>query len=346
MDSEGEAMGSRIMYGAQKDTGLVTPCRAKDPSTCPYHADGSHVQLTAQEAEAYNEKVAASNAASPKLSKTRGAGRNVVAAVMDSADAARDVDRIRGSLQALREANVEKANAWLRDDFGYAAPAIKSGHNDAVKDGSAPAGLYRLITTVDLTQGYEGDPGASIVMANMGPENPIKPADPKVEGGFVTASIADELGDRQSSFSANNPAMRLVVSGNALKTDGGSYAQKIYVTPSKPGEVAQGTMMEYVHLTGKRPLCKLEKTSSDPDMDESTRLSILDQTDPSRDVLTVVDSLDDGRRTIKANVHPHGDLATTLSSTATVTLEPSGDEAYDIWETARRVDSMTREALA
>lgn len=336
-------MGNKIMYGAQKDTGLVTPCRAKDPSTCPYHADGSHVQLTAQEAESYNEKVAASNAASPMLSKTRGAGRNVVAAVMDSADAARDVDRIRESLTALRASNAEKADAWLREDFGYTAPAIKSGHNAAVKDGSAPAGLYRLMGTVELVP---GDHGESLVVAKMGPENPVSPADPQVEAGFVTASIADELGDRRSSFSANNPAMRLVVSGNALKIDKESYAQKIYVAPSKPGEVAQGTMMEYVHLTGKRPLCKLEKTSSDPDMDESTRLSLLDQTDPSRDVLTVVDSLDDGSRTISVSVHPHGDLATTLSSATAVTLESSGDEAYDIWETARRVDSMTREALA
>lgn len=335
-------MGSKIMYGAQKDTGLVTPCRAKDPSTCPYHADGSHVQMTAQEAEAYNEGVAAARASSPTLAK----GRNVVAAVMDSADAARDVDRIRRSLPALRVSNAEKANAWLQEDFGRTGGEIKHSHNEAVRDGYAPAGLYRLMATVKIMPGDPGDPGESLVVASMGAENPVKPADPKVEGGFVTASISDYLNERQQSFSVDNPAMRLVVPGTALKMDGGSYAQKIYVTPSRPGEVAQGTMMEYVHLTGKRPLCRLEKISDDPDMDESTRLSILDQTDPSRDVLTVVDSLDDGSRTISVSVHPHGDLATTLSSTPAVTLESSGDEAYDIWETARKVDSMTREAIA
>lgn len=335
-------MSSKITYGAQKDTGLVTPCRAKDPSTCPYHADGSHVQMTVQEAEAYNERVAADSASSPTLAKRR----NVVAAVMDSADAARDVDRIRCSLPALRASNTKKANAWLQKDFGRTGGEIKHSHNEAVRDGYAPAGLYRLMATVKIMPGDPGDPGESLVVASMGAENPVKPADPKVEGGFVTASIADHLNERQQAFSVDNPAIRLVVPGTALKIDGGSYAQKIYVTPSKPGEVAQGTMMEYAHLTGKRPLCRLEKTSDDPDMDESTRLSILDQTDSSRDVLTVVDSLDDGSRTISVSVHPHGDLATTLSSTPAVTLESSGDEAYDIWETARKVDSMTREALA
>lgn len=55
-------------YGIAKSgshKGELTRCKAKDPSVCPYHADGSHQSLNEEEAFRFNEKVIASHAGSP-----------------------------------------------------------------------------------------------------------------------------------------------------------------------------------------------------------------------------------------------------------------------------------------
>lgn len=368
-----------IMYGRQKDTGMVTPCRAKDPSTCPYHAEGSHVQMTSAEAESFNEKVAESNASKRTLSK-ESSDRNVVAAVMDSTMSAEDVYRVRESLSAMREINTMNASGWLSRNFSRAALDMKTEYNRDVREGAAPAGLHRLMTTVSMMEGGHGDSRESTIIVSMGPGNPLAPADPKTEGGFVSSTISERLYDMESEFADANPSMRLAISGSAEQLDERRYAQEIRVMPSKPGEVAQGTMEEYAHITGHRPLYRFEKTP-EPGDDESTRLSMLDRTDPSEDVLIIVDSLDDGSRAIRVSKHRHSDdpsevktlfthwsgfelsrlddpsseenrfagnseLYRSGSSSDVETLEPSGDEAHDIWETARKIDSMIRELEA
>lgn len=367
------------MYGRQKDTGMVTPCRAKDPSTCPYHTEGSHVQMTSAEAESFNEKVAESNASKRTLSK-ESSDRNVVAAVMDSTMSAEDVYRVRESLSAMREINTMNASGWLSRNFSRAALDMKTEYNRDVREGAAPAGLHRLMTTASIQEGGRGDSRESTIIVNMGPSNPLAPADPKTEGGFVSSTISERLYDMESEFADANPSMRLAISGSAEQLDERRYAQKVLVTPSKPGEVAQGAMLEYAHITGHRPLYRFEKTP-EPGEDESTRLSMLDRTDPSGDVLIIVDSLDDGSRAIRVSKHRHSDdpsevktlfthwsgfelsrlddpsseenrfsgnseLYRSGSSSDVETLESSGDEAHDIWETARKIDSMIRELEA
>ena len=367
------------MYGRQKDTGMVTPCRAKDPSTCPYHTEGSHVQMTSAEAESFNEKVAESNASKRTLSK-ESSDRNVVAAVMDSTMSAEDVYRVRESLSAMREINTMNASGWLSRNFSRAALDMKTEYNRDVREGAAPAGLHRLMTTASIQEGGRGDSRESTIIVNMGPSNPLAPADPKTEGGFVSSTISERLYDMESEFSDANPSMRLAISGSAEQLDERRYAQEVRVMPSKPGEVAQGTMEEYAHITGHRPLYRFEKTP-EPGDDESTRLSMLDRTDPSEDVLIIVDSLDDGSRAIRVSKHRHSDdpsevktlfthwsgfelsrlddpsseenrfagnseLYRSGSSSDVETLESSGDEAHDIWETARKIDSMIRELEA
>ena len=367
------------MYGRQKDTGMVTPCRAKDPSTCPYHTEGSHVQMTSAEAESFNEKVAESNASKRTLSK-ESSDRNVVAAVMDSTMSAEDVYRVRESLSAMREINTMDASGWLSRNFSRAALDMKTEYNRDVREGAAPAGLHRLMTTASIQEGGRGDSRESTIIVNMGPSNPLAPADPKTEGGFVSSTISERLYDMESEFADANPSMRLAISGSAEQLDERRYAQKVLVTPSKPGEVAQGAMLEYAHITGHRPLYRFEKTP-EPGDDESTRLSMLDRTDPSGDVLIIVDSLDDGSRAIRVSKHRHSDdpsevktlfthwsgfelsrlddpsseenrfagnseLHRSGSSSDVETLESSGDEAHDIWETARKIDSMIRELEA
>lgn len=367
------------MYGRQKDTGMVTPCRAKDPSTCPYHTEGSHVQMTSAEAESFNEKVAESNASKRTLSK-ESSDRNVVAAVMDSTMSAEDVYRVRESLSAMREINTMDASGWLSRNFSRAALDMKTEYNRDVREGAAPAGLHRLMTTASIQEGGRGDSRESTIIVNMGPSNPLAPADPKTEGGFVSSTISERLYDMESEFADANPSMRLAISGSAEQLDERRYAQKVLVTPSKPGEVAQGAMLEYAHITGHRPLYRFEKTP-EPGDDESTRLSMLDRTDPSGDVLIIVDSLDDGSRAIRVSKHRHSDdpsevktlfthwsgfelsrlddpsseenrfagnseLYRSGSSSDVETLESSGDEAHDIWETARKIDSMIRELEA
>lgn len=367
------------MYGRQKDTGMVTPCRAKDPSTCPYHTEGSHVQMTSAEAESFNEKVAESNASKRTLSK-ESSDRNVVAAVMDSTMSAEDVYRVRESLSAMREINTMNASGWLSRNFSRAALDMKTEYNRNVREGAAPAGLHRLMTTASIQEGGRGDSRESTIIVNMGPSNPLAPADPKTEGGFVSSTISERLYDMESEFADANPSMRLAISGSAEQLDERRYAQEVRVMPSKPGEVAQGTMEEYAHITGHRPLYRFEKTP-EPGDDESTRLSMLDRTDPSEDVLIIVDSLDDGSRAIRVSKHRHSDdpsevktlfthwsgfelsrlddpsseenrfagnseLYRSGSSSDVETLESSGDEAHDIWETARKIDSMIRELEA
>lgn len=63
-----------MLTGVDKKTGERTPCRAKDPSRCPYHADGSHKEMSQREVDAFNEGVAAerarANGLSNSLSKT------------------------------------------------------------------------------------------------------------------------------------------------------------------------------------------------------------------------------------------------------------------------------------
>lgn len=367
------------MYGRQKDTGMVTPCRAKDPSTCPYHTEGSHVQMTSAEAESFNEKVAESNASKRTLSK-ESSDRNVVAAVMDSTMSAEDVYRVRESLSAMREINTMNASGWLSRNFSRAALDMKTEYNRDVRGGAAPAGLNRLMTTVSIQEGGRGDSRESTIIVNMGPSNPLAPADPKTEGGFVSSTISERLYDMEPEFADANPSMRLAISGSAEQLDERRYAQEVRVMPSKPGEVAQGTMEEYAYITGHRPLYRFEKTP-EPGDDESTRLSMLDRTDPSGDVLIIVDSLDDGSRAIRVSKHRHSDdpsevktlfthwsgfelsrlddpsseenrfsgnseLYRSGSSSDVETLESSGDEAHDIWETARKIDSMIRELEA
>ena len=349
---------SKVMYGRQKDTGMVTPCRAKDPSTCPYHAEGSHVQMTSAEAESFNEKVAESNASKRTLSKGS-SSRNVVAAVMDSETAAKDVYRVRERLSAMREENAIEASGWLRRNFSEAALDAKAEYNHDVSVGVAPAGLNRLMTDVSMIEGGHGDSRESTIIVSMGDGDPLAPPDPKMEGGFVSSIISDRLYGMEPEFSDANPSMRLVVSGSAKQLDENRYAQKVLVTPSKPGEVAQGTMLEYAHITGRRPLHKFEKMQ-EPEDGESTRLTMLDRTDPSGDVLITVDSLDDGSRAIRVSKRPHSgepygsetrlvgvsELHHSGSPTAVETLESSGDEAHDVWETARKIDSMIRELEA
>lgn len=367
------------MYGRQKDTGMVTPCRAKDPSTCPYHTEGSHVQMTSAEAESFNEKVAESNASKRTLSK-ESSDRNVVAAVMDSTMSAEDVYRVRERLSAMREINTMNASGWLSRNFSRAALDMKTEYNRDVREGAAPAGLHRLMTTASIQEGGRGDSRESTIIVNMGPSNPLAPADPKTEGGFVSSTISERLYDMEPEFADANPSMRLAISGSAEQLDERRYAQEVRVMPSKPGEVAQGTMEEYAHITGHRPLYRFEKTP-EPGDDESTRLSMLDRTDPSEDVLIIVDSLDDGSRAIRVSKHRHSDdpsevktlfthwsgfelsrlddpsseenrfagnseLYRSGSSSDVETLESSGDEAHDIWETARKIDSMIRELEA
>lgn len=349
---------SKVMYGRQKDTGMVTPCRAKDPSTCPYHTEGSHVQMTSAEAASFNEKVAESTASKRTLSKGP-LPRNVVAAVMDSETAAEDVNRVRGRLSAMREDNAMEASGWLRRNFSTAALDAKAEYNHDVSSGVAPAGLNRLMDDVSMIEGGHGDSRESTIIVSMGDGDPLAPPDPKKEGGFVSSIISDRLYGMEPEFLDANPSMRLVVSGGAKQLDERRYAQKVLVTPSKPGEVAQGTMLEYAHITGRRPMCKFEKTQ-EPEDGESTRLTMVDRTDHSGDVLVTVDSLDNGSRTISVNKRTHsGDPSSSEdrldgdsrlhhsgSPTAVETLESSGDEAHDVWETARKIDRMIRELEA
>lgn len=349
---------SKVMYGRQKDTGMVTPCRAKDPSTCPYHTEGSHVQLTSAEAASFNEKVAESTASKRTLSKGP-SNRNVVAAVMDSATAAEDVYRVRERLSAMREDNAMEASGWLRRNFSTAALDAKAEYNHDVSGGVAPAGLDRLMTTVSMMEGGHGDSRESTIIVSMGAGDPLSPPDPKTEGGFVSSIISDRLYGMGPEFSAANPSMRLVVSGSAKQLDESRYAQKVLVTPSEPGEVAQGTMLEYAHITGRRPQYKLEKMQ-EPEDGESTRLTMVDRTDPSGDVLIVVDSLDDGSRGIRVSKRRRSgdpsssgnhlavgsELYDPGSSSVVETLESTGDEAHDVWATARKIDSMIRELEA
>lgn len=336
---------NKVMYGRQKDTGMVTPCRAKDPSTCPYHTEGSHVPMTSAEADSFNEKIAESNASRQTLSKEP-SSRNVVAAVMDSATAAEDVNRVRERLSAMREDNTMEASGWLRRNFNSTALDAKAEYNHDVQEGVAPAGLDRLMDTVSMIEGGHGDSRESTIIVSMGAGDPLAPPDPKTEGGFVSAIISDRLYGMGPEFSNANPSMRLVVSGGAKQLDESRYAQKVLVLPSEPGEVAQGTMLEYAHITGRRPQYELEKMQ-EPEDGESTRLTMVDRTDPSGDVLIVVDSLDDGSRGIRVSKRRRsGDPSSSENHLAVGTLEPSGDEAHDIWATARKIDSMIRELEA
>lgn len=336
---------NRVMYGKQKDTGMVTPCRAKDPSTCPYHTEGSHVQMTSAEAASFNEKVAESNASKRTLSKGS-SGRNVVAAVMDSETEAKDVYRVRERLSAMREDNAMEASGWLRRNFSEAALDAKAEYNHDVSGGVAPAGLNRLMADVNMMEGGHGDSRESTIIVSMGDGDPLAPPDPKTEGGFVSSIISDRLYGMEPEFLDANPSMRLVVSGGAKQLDENRYAQKVLVLPSEPGEVAQGTMLEYAHITGRRPQYKLEKTQ-EPEDGESTRLTMVDRTDPSGDVLIVVDSLDDGSRAIRMSKRRlSGDPSSSENHLAVGMLESSGDEAHDIWATARKIDSMIRELEA
>ena len=64
---------AKQVYGRTKD-GRMTPCRAKDPTKCPYHVhDYPHVKMTEQQAEKMNEALAAESAMrSNPLSKSNG----------------------------------------------------------------------------------------------------------------------------------------------------------------------------------------------------------------------------------------------------------------------------------
>lgn len=64
------------MYGIAKSgphTGERTICKAKDPATCPYHTDGSHEEMSREEADLWNEKILATKNAHKmgNLSKIR-----------------------------------------------------------------------------------------------------------------------------------------------------------------------------------------------------------------------------------------------------------------------------------
>lgn len=59
---------SKQIYGTVKSGSLAgdkTLCRAKDREHCPYHTDGSHVPMTREQADEWNEHAAAERAASP-----------------------------------------------------------------------------------------------------------------------------------------------------------------------------------------------------------------------------------------------------------------------------------------
>lgn len=52
------------VYGQNPGDGDYSKCRAKDPNHCPYHVPGSHGEMSAGEAAAYNERNAEQRAAS------------------------------------------------------------------------------------------------------------------------------------------------------------------------------------------------------------------------------------------------------------------------------------------
>ena len=66
---------SKQIYGTVKSGPLAgdkTLCRAKDKDHCPYHTDGSHVHMTREQADEWNERAAAERASTGanSLSKT------------------------------------------------------------------------------------------------------------------------------------------------------------------------------------------------------------------------------------------------------------------------------------
>lgn len=68
---------SSCMYGIAKSgphRGEMTRCRAHDPSTCPYHTDGSHRELTKEQAQRFNEGIIATGSSPLALSKSNGNG--------------------------------------------------------------------------------------------------------------------------------------------------------------------------------------------------------------------------------------------------------------------------------
>ena len=70
---------SRQIYGTVKSgpmAGDKTLCRAKDKDHCPYHTDGSHVEMTRQQVDEWNERAAAARSSSTRPTLTKGKPRH------------------------------------------------------------------------------------------------------------------------------------------------------------------------------------------------------------------------------------------------------------------------------
>ena len=61
------------MYGIARSgthQGELTRCKAKDPSVCPYHTEGSHKDLSEESVARFNEKSSAMESRPKPLSRT------------------------------------------------------------------------------------------------------------------------------------------------------------------------------------------------------------------------------------------------------------------------------------
>lgn len=106
------------VYGVSKKTGELTPCRAKNPDTCPYHMKGSHRPMSEHDVYEFNECLV-SRTSIGQLQEQRLSKCNYVKRVADS-DVRHGYTIGHGLLSKFKtlQQQVVKSREWMSGTHG------------------------------------------------------------------------------------------------------------------------------------------------------------------------------------------------------------------------------------
>ena len=318
-------MAGYKMYGVSKTDGTVTPCRAKDPANCPYHTEGSHKEMTENQANEWNEHVAAENAAGERaLSKAKKPVVNIVAEVMDSRDRAAEVNRVRNAMEANRRENYSMVYS-----------------PDYVETGGAPESVRRTVSRIELSADGKNDPRHLTARWLMDEPADGETVDHAAEAGFLVGNMEDVIDGKRRDFDEANVGVELSVGSRAAYAEAGDmYEQPIVLHPSPSGEAAQAFTEAYNGVEGRGDSKKYAKYYRSGD---DVSVTLENWSDDGYMAETTIDYRDGEPRSAVVTLKEQGGSSYHQNPTTVVRLgEPSGDMAFDACETAKRVDEATR----
>lgn len=335
-------MAGYKMYGVSKTDGTVTLCRAKDPANCPYHTEGSHKEMTENQANEWNEHVAAENAAGERaLSKAKKPVVNIVAEVMDSRDRAAEVNRVRNAMEANRRENYTAASRWLSEHSAGIAEDAMVDYNDCVENGGAPESVRRTVSRIELSADGKNDPRHLTARWLMDGPADGETVDHAAEAGFLVGNMEDVIDGKRRDFDEANVGVELSVGSRAAYAEAGDmYEQPIVLHPSPSGEAAQAFTEAYSGVEGRGDSKKYAKYYRSGD---DVSVTLENWSDDGYMAETTIDYRDGEPRSAVVALKEQGGSSYHQNPTTVVRLgEPSGDMAFDACETAKRVDEATR----